>query len=177
MIIALSGIIEANEKIGRMRVNKLFVTISNIFNTQTKDIKDAIVARLNGTEFSLLLPSYSNENAIELAKNIKELCHSAIKEAELDTEETFVSIGAYEYKNRDTISELFARSDNALAQAKFNHKNIHIQKSDCAVEVMGKEAWKLLINKAIEKDRFNFVSWNVIDTKIKNFSTMFLVFI
>lgn len=167
MIIALSGIIEANEKIGRMRVNKLFVTISNIFNTQTKDIKDAIVARLNGTEFSLLLPSYSNENAIELAKNIKELCHSAIKEAELDTEETFVSIGAYEYKNTDTISELFARSDNALAQAKFNHKNIHIQKSDCAVEVMGKEAWKLLINKAIEKDRFNFVSWNVIDTKIK----------
>lgn len=167
MIVALNGVIEANEKIGRMRVNRLFVTIANIFSTQTKDVKDAIIARLNGTEFALFLPNYSNENAIELAKNIRQACNIAIEGAELDITQTVISIGVYEYKNTDTVSELFARSDNALAQAKFNLQHIHIEKADCAIEVMGKEAWKLLINKAIKKDRFTFVSWSVIDTKAK----------
>lgn len=170
MIVALSGVVEANEKIGRHRVNKLFAAIATIFTEQTKESKDAIVARLNGTEFSLLLPDYSSDKALELAERIQQACKVAIEASELDAQETFTSIGLYEYKHTNSIPELFARSDNALAQAKFNRKNIHIEKADGAVEVMGKEAWKLIINNALEKNRFHFVSWSVIDTKMKKLS-------
>lgn len=170
MLVSFSGIIEANEKLGRQNVNKLFLKIADVFRENTKGIKDSIVARINGTEFSLLLPNYSNEQAIELAKKIQHSCKKIINLAELDSKETFVSIGLYGYRHSDNITKLLSRSDNALAQAKFNHENIHLEKAEDAVEVMGKEAWKLLINKAIEKDRFSFVSWSVIDTKTKKLS-------
>lgn len=167
MIVAFNGIIEANEKIGHQHVDKLFVAVAEIFRKNTKDINDSIIARINGTEFSIFLPGYSGSDAIELAKSIQKHCFNAIDSAGLNQIETFVSIGIYEYNHKDTISELFSRSDNALAQAKFNHEHIHLEKADTAVEVMGKEAWKLLINKAIDKNRFSFISWSVIDTKHK----------
>lgn len=170
MLISLSGIIEANEKLGRQNVNKIFSKIADIFRENTKNIKDSIVARINGTEFSLLLPNYTNEQAMELAKKIQQSCKDVIDAAELDPNETFASIGLYHYRHSDSITKLLSRSDNALAQAKFNNENIHLEKAEDAIEVMGKEAWKLLINKAIEKDRFSFISWSVIDTKAKKLS-------
>lgn len=167
MLIALSGIIEANEMIGHKNVDKLFVDIANIFRENTKNIKDSIVARMNGTEFSLLLPDCTNDAALNLAKNIQISCQDTINKANLDSSKTFISIGLYEYSHKNSIAELFSRSDNALAQAKFNQEKIHIEKAENAVEVMGKEAWKNIINEAIEKSRFSFVSWGVIDAKTK----------
>lgn len=167
MLIALSGIIEANEMIGHKNVDKLFVDIANIFRENTKDIKDSIVARMNGTEFSLLLPDCTNDAALNLAKNIQDSCKETINKANLDSGKTFISIGLYEYNHKNSIAELFSRSDNALAQAKFNQEKIHIEKAENAVEVMGKEAWKNIINEAIDRNRFSFVSWSVIDTKTK----------
>ncbi|MGE4419231.1 MAG: LapD/MoxY N-terminal periplasmic domain-containing protein [Sulfurimonas sp.] len=165
MLVAFNGILEANEKIGHKLVDKLFVTIADIFKQNTKDIQESIVARINGTEFSLFLPNYSGSDAIELAKSIQEHCLNLIDSAGLDQKETFICIGIYEYNHQDSISKLFSRSDNALAQAKFNQEHIYIEKAESAVEVMGKEAWKLLINDAIEKEKFSFISWSVIDTK------------
>lgn len=170
ILLSFEGVMQANEKIGRFRVNKLFVSLAAIFKEEAKETKDAIVARLNATEFSLLLPECSKEQALSVAHRILEACRGAIEAAELDTQETFVSLGLYEYRHTNTISELFARSDNALAQAKFNHEHIHLQEAQNAIEVMGKEAWKLLINNALEKKRFHFVSWNVIDTKRQKLS-------
>ncbi|MCK4974378.1 MAG: diguanylate cyclase, partial [Sulfurimonas sp.] len=167
IIIALSGMIEANEKIGRQNVNRLFIGIANIFKSSTKDIKDNIIARMNGTEFSLLLPDCSSSDALELAKNVQTSCAEIIKSAGLDEDETFVSIGLYKYSYLDTISQLLSHSDNALAQAKFSNENIHMEKAEDAVAVMGKEAWKSIIHRAIEKNKFHFVSWSVIDTKAK----------
>lgn len=125
MLIAFNGILEANEKIGHKLVDKLFVTIADIFKQNTKDIQESIVARINGTEFSLFLPNYSGSDAIELAKNIQEHCLNLINSAGLNKKETFICIGIYEYNHQDSISELFSRSDNALAQAKFNQEHIY----------------------------------------------------
>ncbi|MCK9453721.1 MAG: LapD/MoxY N-terminal periplasmic domain-containing protein [Sulfurimonas sp.] len=165
MIIAFDGIIEANEKIGHKNVDNLFLAVADIFKKNTKGMKEPVVARINGTEFCLLLPDCSSSDAVELAKNIQKHCFNAIDSAGLEQNETFVSIGIYEYNHKDSIAELFSRSDNALAQAKFKHEHIHIEKANSVIEVMGKEAWRLLINKAIDKERFSFVSWSVIDTK------------
>jgi len=167
IIVALSGMIEANEKLGRRDVDKLFYEIADIFRNSSKIFKNSIVSRMNGTEFMLLLPDCSSEDAISLGNNIYTSTTDLIEEYELNSEETFVNIGLYNYNHTDTIAQLLSQSDNALAQAKFNKKHIHLEKSETAVEVMGKEAWKLIINKAIEKSRFTFVSWPVIDSKAK----------
>ncbi len=165
MIVAISGIIEANERIGHQEVDKLLIAIAEIFRKNTRDIDESIVARINGTEFSIFLPGMSQSNAMELARSIQKHCFNAIDSAGLNQNETYVCIGIYAYNHKNSISELLSRSDNALAQAKFNHEHIHLEKADTAVEVMGKEAWKLLIHNAIEKSRFSFISWGVVDTK------------
>ena len=167
IIIALSGMIEANEKLGRRDVDKLFSEIADIFRHSSGTYKNSIVSRMNGTEFALLLPDCSNDEAISLANNIYTSATSLIKKYNLNIEETFVSIGLYEYSHMDSIAQLLSHSDNALTQAKFNKTHIHLEKSEEAVEVMGKEAWKLIINQAMSKNRFNFTSWSVINAKEK----------
>ncbi|MDA7817934.1 diguanylate cyclase [Sulfurimonas sp.] len=167
ILVALSGMIEANEKLGRRDVDKLFLDISKIFKDNAKNFKNSIVARMNGTEFSLLLPDCSPDTSMKIVNSIYASATKIIDEAGLNKEETFLSIGLYNYNHKDTIAQLFSHTDNALAQAKFNSNNIHLEEAKNATEVMGKDAWKLIIKQAIAKDRFRFVSWPVLDTESK----------
>lgn len=167
MLLALSGVIEANEKIGRQAVNELFIRIANIFTDQTKNDENAIVSRINGTEFSILLPHHADNHGLDLANNIFGLVNDTIAEFGLDEEETFISIGIYEYNYKQSISEVLSHSDNALSRAKFSASHIHLDKAEHAVEVMGKEAWKKIINEALELNNFDFTSYLAVDTKHK----------
>ena len=167
MMIALSGVIEANEKIGHQQVDRFFLAMASIFDAHASNYDNSIVARMNGTEFSILLPDCSDKEGINLAKGIYSSCEKIAKGFELDSSETFISLGLYEYNYKENIGQLLSHSDNALAQAKFNDNNIHLEKAESAVEVMGKEAWRKIINEAIEKNNFNFVSWTAVDAKTK----------
>ena len=166
-MISLSGMIQANEKLGRQDVDKLFVDISDIFRNYSKKFNHSIVARMNGTEFTILLPDCKQDEALEIAENILSETTQKIKTLELNTKETFISIGLYEYSHMDSIGQLLSQSDNSLSQAKFNKNNIHFEESKNADEVMGKDAWRGIINKALDKDKFTFVSWSVVDSKAK----------
>ncbi|WP_373005318.1 LapD/MoxY N-terminal periplasmic domain-containing protein [Sulfurimonas sp.] len=167
MMIALSGVIEANEKIGHKDVDQLFINIANIFSAHAKNFDNSIVARMNGTEFSILLPDCSEINGTELARGIYNSTKELIELSNLDSTETFISLGLYAYNYKENIGQLLSQSDNALAQAKFSDDNIHLAKADNTVEVMGKEAWRKIINDAIEKNNFNFVSWTAVDAKMR----------
>lgn len=165
MMIALSGVIEANEQIGHQEVDRLFLAVAHIFDAHATNYDNSIVARMNGTEFSILLPDCSDKDGLDLAKDIYSSCEKIIKGFELDTKQTFVSLGLYAYNYKENIGQLLSHSDNALAQAKFNDDNIHLAKAENTVEVMGKEAWRKIINTAIETNNFNFVSWTAVDAK------------
>jgi len=167
MMIALSGVIEANEKIGHREVDDLFTKIADIFSAHAKNFDNSIVARMNGTEFSILLPDCSEINGTELAKGIYNSTKELIELSKLDASETFISLGLYSYNYKENIGQLLSHSDNALAQAKFSEDNIYLAKADNTTEVMGKEAWRKIINDAIEKNNFNFVSWTAVDAKRK----------
>lgn len=165
MLVAFNGIVEANEKLGHREVDKLFAAATAIFKEEAEKIKDSIVARMNGTEFSLLLPGLSDSDALESAKTIKQSIDSMMGAVGAEREKTFISIGMYGYSHTDTIAELLSHTDNALSIAKFNGENIYLEKTKIGAEIMGKDAWRELIAEAIKKERFSFVSWSVIDTK------------
>lgn len=128
IMIALSGVIEANEKIGHRDVDQLFTNVANIFAAHAKNFDNSIVARMNGTEFSILLPDCSEANGMDLARGIYESTKEIITLSDLDTSVTFISLGLYGYNYKENIGQLLSHSDNALAQAKFNDDNIHIEK-------------------------------------------------
>lgn len=167
MMIALSGAIEANEVLGRKKADELFNDIAEIFTTETEDYDNAIIARMNGTEFSILLPDCQSMHGLMVAEAILVNSQFMIKKHELNNDETFISIGLYEYNHKQSIGEVLSHSDNALAQAKFKDWNIHLSKADDIVEVMGKNAWREILLNAIKRNSFSFASWPVVDAKQK----------
>jgi len=167
MMIALSGVIEANEALGHRKVDELFNDIADIFREQTEDFEDVIIARMNGTEFSIFIPDCESMHGLMIAETILTNSQFVMKKYELNASETFLSIGLYEYKHTQSIGELLSHSDNALAQAKFKEWNIHLAKAEESVEVMGKDAWRAILLDVIKRNNFKFVSWSVVNAKTK----------
>ena len=165
MMISISGVIEANETIGHQMVDKLFIEIAKIFKVYAGNYEDSIVCRMNGTEFSILLPDCTDHDALELAYGICDSADKAIEKAGLDTDVTFMSIGLYEYNYKQTIGQLLSLCDNALTQAKFNKSHIHLDKAETATEVMGKDAWRNIINQTLDSNGFCFTLWTAVDVK------------
>jgi len=167
MMISLIGVIEANEKIGHRNVDALFLAIADIFTQAVRGHDNAITARMNGTEFSLFIPDISSKMALRLAHGILKDSLSYIQEQGLEITETYLCIGLYEYNYQQSIGEVLSLSDNALAQAKFDENKLHLAEAATTSEVMGKEAWRELINDAIEHDKLDFVSWPVVNAQTK----------
>lgn len=167
MMIGFSGVIEANEKIGHKNVDKLFCDMAIIFLSFANNHKNSIVTRMNGTEFSILLPECSDEAGLSIAEGINEAVTELILKLDLSAGVTFISLGLYQYNYTQNIAQLLSLSDNALAQAKFSDTNIHLEYAENATEVMGKDAWRTIINKAIQRNGFAFESYKAIDVKNK----------
>ncbi len=165
MMISLSGVIEANEEIGHQKVDKLFIEIAKIFTTYATNYENSIVCRMNGTEFSILLPNCTDHHALKLAYGICDSTNNIIEKATLNNDVTFISIGLYEYNYKQSIGQLLSLCDNALTQAKFNNSHIHLDKAQTATEVMGKDAWRKIINETLNANGFCFTLWTAIDVK------------
>lgn len=165
MMVALSGVVEANTRAGHKEVDKLFLQLAEIFKAHASNYENSIVARLNGTEFSILLPSCTAKHGVELAKGIHDAASSAIAACGLKLQDTYISIGVYHYNYMQRVGEVLSHTDYALTQAKFNATNTHLEFSQEVAEVMGKEAWRDIITKALELNKFSFASWTVVNTK------------
>ncbi len=167
MMISLSGVIEANEKIGHKEVDKLFLNIAEIFKGYASNYSNSIVARMNGTEFTILLPECNVEESLELVPSIQNSVRELIQSSKLNRNETYISIGSYEYNHTQNIGQLLSLSDHALSQAKFNNTHIHLERAEEVAQVMGKEAWRNILEEALSSNSFRFVSWTTVDVKKK----------
>jgi len=164
ILLALNGIEKANKQIGHKGVDKFFIDLAKIFTQKANSYDNAIVVRLNGTEFAIFIPDFQEDTALHLAKAINTEASKLIEDSGLDKDIVCLSIGIYIYNHQQTTEELLSYSDNALAQAKFNNK-IYVEKSESVIEVMGKESWKNIITTAIKKSNIHFIPYKVIDTK------------
>ena len=174
IMIALSGVIEANEKLGHNQVDALFNEIATIFRATLQDYKEAIISRMNGTEFILFIPNCTSQTALSFAQNIRKESEKKIRQKNLSNETTLLSIGIYAYNHKESVGSVLSQSDNALTQAKYNQDNIYLAEPSNITEVMGKDAWRELITNAIQKQQFHFVTYPTVDTKFKKITHLTL---
>ncbi len=167
IMVALSGVAEANENIGHKRVDELLIEIAEIFKLNISRFPSSIVARMNGTEFSLFMPDCTEESAIYIAKKIKKDVKELISNSGLDNEETYISLGMYGYNHKERIAQFLSHSDDALAKAKFSNDKLFFEFSKDIIEVMGKDAWREIIDQAIATNSFSFIPYKVVETKFK----------
>ncbi len=166
MMIALSGGAEANQALGRELVDKLYVDITTMFRRQAKDFNNSLVVRMNGTEFFLLLPECSEENALSLA-NYMDHGSTILLSKDLDEKVTFLSFGVYKYHHTQSVKQVISASDYALAQAKLipHKERVYLHKTVSNDEIMGKEEWRKLIKFALDHNTIHFDTYKVLNIK------------
>ena len=167
IIIAFEGAQEANKAIGHQKVDELFGSLGGVIQSHGDDFKDMLAARLNGTEFALLLPGCEADEAKDIAGQICAASKMMLHHYGLEKEKGFgVFAGAYSYVREDTISDIFANVDYALAQAKLLPlDNAYLHTSEQLDEVMGKDRWREIVQSGIENNRFNLNFWPAVDVR------------
>ncbi|WP_373003250.1 LapD/MoxY N-terminal periplasmic domain-containing protein [Sulfurimonas sp.] len=165
IIIEISGLIEANDVIGRENVNKMLCDIADVLRDYSSQHQHAIVTRMNPVEFSILIPDLSYEDGVILVDGIDSFIQDIVQEYDLEPSEVYVAIGLSEYSYKDKIGVLLARADSALTHSKYLKNNKYLQKVENTSEIMSKDEWKSVIVNAIEKNNFSLTTWDIVDTE------------
>ncbi len=164
ILIAFSGVIEANKQIGYKKVDEMFVRFAQMLQESVKS-QESIVARMNGTEFDIFLPGCNVYEALDIAKQIQLQTQKIVQEFGLNHEEVYIDIGLHEYIYKNSISELLAMSDMALAKAKLSKDHLHHETVSDIEDVMTKEEWRTLFSNVLKNRGVVPVVYKVLDTK------------
>ena len=177
VFIALSGAEVLNQVLGRRDADGLFLKFADVFNEATKEYPEKVIARTNGTEFTMMLPDCDKESALKVADSILEQIHILFDENSLDKTKVYIDIGVYQYDTTVTISELMTKADTALSVAKADpQKHISVYADDKVENAMGKEQWREIIEEAIAQDYFSLKFWSTLDTKTKEINHKVMTF-
>lgn len=173
LMIAFHGALEANKQIGRQKVDALFIELAQLLKRYAHPFQDAIACRANGTEFMLILPACTEEKGLQIGLGICQNSLDLFDRHSLDIsacslERCGISVGITPYHTSQNMGEIFSQADYALSQAylmdttpAYLHANIE------KLNVFGKEAWRTLLEEALEHGRFDVSAWVVIDTEQK----------
>ncbi len=177
MFIALGGAEILNQTLGRRKADDIFLEIANEFHDICKKFEDRVIARVNGTEFTLMLPDCEADEAREIAKSIQEKFAQLIITEELPLKDVYINIGIYKYKPTVSIADLLTRADNALSQAKADEKdNIYLYEEKDDEHALGKEQWREIIEESINKNYFSLKFWPTLNAKTKQVNHKVMTF-
>lgn len=169
ILISFEGAQKANKAIGHQKVDELFGALGGLIQSHGDDFEDVLAARMNGTEFTLLLPGCDGEEAFEIAQQIGQASEMMLNHYTLAKEDGFgIFAGVYSYRRGDGIGDIFANVDYALAQAKLLPlDNAYLHSAQSLEGVMGKESWRTVITEGMSHDRFSMEFWPAYNTKAK----------
>ena len=165
IMVALNGVIEANKKIGYKKVDELFGVLAEILTAEAAFYEESVIARMNGTEFSVLLPGCNVYEALDIAKRIQTKIARKIESFNLDEDEFYAVIGIHEYTYQESVTDFLTLSDLALSKAKLETEHLYFDNAEDVEEIITKEEWREIINNALANDSFELVTYKVVDTK------------
>ncbi|MEA1916307.1 MAG: EAL domain-containing protein, partial [Campylobacterota bacterium] len=168
MFIALHGAEVLNQALGRRKADDMFLEIAQAFNDVCKKYEDRVIARVNGTEFTLMLPDCEADEGSDVARRINRRFNKLLKANKLDSKEVGIDIGLYRYKPTAGIGDLLTRADSALTQAKaIDGDNTYLYEEKDDENAMGKEQWREIIEESISKNYFSLRFWPTMNAKTK----------
>ena len=169
MFIALDGAEVINQEVGRQKADEIFFELANVFTSSCQHFESKVIARVNGTEFTLMIPDCEANEALEIADEINNIFNKLLSTHEIESKEVHIHIGIYRYRPSVSIGDLLTRADNALAHAKSSEdNNLYLYEEKDAINAMGKEQWRAIIEESIDKDYFSLKFWPTLNAKTKN---------
>jgi len=168
VLVALSGAELLNKDLGRNETDEFFCELAQIFMQKSQDIEEKIIARVNGTEFVLMLPDCDSSMSETISRNISENFSKLLKKYAINIEEVYISIGIYGYRTSISVSNLLTRVDDALTKAKVDEKgNIYVDEEKDAKNALPKEEWRKILEESIEKNYFRMKFWPTVESRTK----------
>jgi EAL domain-containing protein (putative c-di-GMP-specific phosphodiesterase class I)/GGDEF domain-containing protein len=170
-LIRINNLEEINRELGRIAANNLLhevgmriaeITAESV-NLEEEEPPAPLAARLNGSDFVLLVPDAEDATniAVQLTREFRELrSKNAGKMAD------FCHIGAVRYERGDTLSELLGRADAALATAEQIGANAwHApleRRPYTETPTLNISDWRHIFSDALAANRFKLVLYPVI---------------
>lgn len=168
IFIALSGAEVLNQVLGRRKADDMFLALGEAFNEVCKKFENKVVARVNGTEFTLMLPDCEANEGVDVAQKINTQFEKLLEENELNSSDVFINIGLYRYSPTTNIGELLTKADNALSHAKASENgNTYLYEEKDSNNAMGKEQWREVIEESISKNYFSLKFWPTLNANTK----------
>ena len=178
LLIALNGAEHINEKLGRKDGDIFFFEFANILREFTQNIEDRLLARVNGTEFTLVLPDCESFMAQHLARKLFEGFEELLEQKELDPELITLNIGIFRYRPQSSVSEALTKADDALTKAKADtQQHIYIYEQKSNTPALPKEKWRDILVESIEKEYFELRFWPILDMTTKEIKHKAMTFI
>jgi len=177
IFIALSGAEVLNQVLGREKADDIFLEFANELNNVCKEYDEKVIARVNGTEFTLMLPDCESQDANNIANKINDKFNKLLGDNELNSKDIFINLGLYRYKPTVGVGELLTRADNALTHAKAdenNNKYLFEEKDD--ENALGKEQWREIIEESISHNYFSLKFWPTLNAKTKTIDHKVMTF-
>ncbi len=166
VIMALHGAQEANQNLGHQRTDEMFAALGEIVKGYGEAHKNYIAARLNGTEFALVLPGCDDKSGCSLGEGLCNASGKLLQEFGLEGEEYGLNAGVYRFRRGQGIGDILSKADYALSQANLlPHGHIYHYVTHDVDSIMGKEAWRKIIRDALEQRRFALMFRPVVDSR------------
>ncbi len=146
-----------NKHFGYEKTNKILQDLSKILKDSFLE-KDSVIARLNGSEFAVILP---NEDEGFVKKVIEDIVYEVGKIEELENNIYFAML---EYQDEKGLKDLFTKMDYAISQAKLN-SNLSYYYAQNISNTKTKEEWINIINSSLENDSFKILNRDIKDIK------------
>ncbi len=149
---AFEGLAHLNDTLGHQEVDKLLKTFSALLSSALPQRTNTLAARLNGTEFALLIPTLHAEESKHIAKEISLKTEMLLQEHRITSLTFHTSI--IEYHSDDSLTDIFTKADYGLARCKQQESfSIFFEHDDAKLKRLAKHEWSALIAEALEEGR------------------------
>lgn len=148
--------------LGYVALESLLLLLAEKLQGFTHGYDDSVAARMNNSDFALLLPQAKlddiKEDLILMLEDMEALFVAAGVQNDLN-----VSAGAIAYSSEDTIKKLFSRADFELAKAKMKENSVIEFGVHTVSEgvVLGKEEWIKMLNTSLEEHMLKVASQKI----------------
>ena len=169
IFIALNGAEIINQVLGRQKADELFLEFAKILKNSSSKYEEKVIARVNGTEFTLVLSNCEISEIESIVNTINRALTLLLSSNGLDHTLVYINMGICRYRPSTSIGELLTRVDNALSEAKSKEfENSHIYEDKDSKNAFGKEQWRKIIEESIEKNQFHLKFWPTLNAQTKN---------
>ena len=177
IFIALNGAELINQALGRQKADDMFLELANALNHVSKKYEERVIARVNGTEFTLMLPDCEADDASDMARRINRSFAKLLKLNELTDDAIYINLGIYKYKPSVSVGDLLTRADSALSSAKAKEDdNTYLYEEKDDENAMGKEQWRAIIEDSILHNYFSLKFWPTLNAKTKKIEHKVMTF-